>query len=212
MVLFGLFNYEELILNSVLNSSFATNGLTFLLMYMSTIFLRFHVAVICGWLFQGTYFKDIILPVIINIFLSVMSSNIFNYVSTHKSSFEKITKFIKDNYSVDNIKKWKRVSLAVCCMYILFVLHFVTINNEVLLLATYQSILGFVVCEILENNWVIVSYRKIYMYIYDIIYKPKIIIHEVAKMDEKYVKSLDEIPPKPQIFISDNGKKHLIAK
>lgn len=212
MVLFGLFNYEELILSSVLNSTFATNGLTFLLIYATTIFLRFHISVVCGWLFQGTYFKDIILPVIINVFLSVMSTNIFNYVSTHKTSFEKVTKFFKDNYSFDNIKKWKRICLGVCCIYILFVLHVVHIDNQVLLLATYQSIIGFLICEILENNLLPIAYHKIYKTVHNTIYKPKTIIHEEAKMDEKYVRHIEEVKSKPQIVISENGKKHLIAK
>lgn len=152
MGLFGLINYENYLLNSLVTSSYAKNGLMILITYVITGVVRFHLSTFLCMIFaSGTWF-DLVMPVLITVLLSLASDNMYRYVKTHKKSYERLVDYIITNYSMSNFIRWKRTVSIVIGIYVTLALYLVEINNYYILLTVVQTTVSFVICDLLENN------------------------------------------------------------
>jgi hypothetical protein len=164
MVKFGLGNYEDYLFKAIVGSSFAKNGLMTVVTYILTSVVRFHVSVIVCILINGTFFTDIIFPVIVSVLLSLASNNIYRYIETHRSQYEKVVDYFIDNYSWENLMMWKRYLLGILIGYILLVLIAVSIDNYFIFLTTMQATASFIICDLLENRNTLVRRIKTWWY------------------------------------------------
>ena len=152
MGLFGLINYENYLINSLVTSSYAKNGLMILITYIITGLVRFHISTfLCTIFNSGTWF-DVITPIIITVLLSLASDNMYQYVKTHKKSYERLVDYIITNYSINNFIRWKRHVSIVIGIYITLALYLIEINNYYILLTIAQTAISFVICDMLESN------------------------------------------------------------
>lgn len=152
MGLFGLINYEDYLLKSLITSSYAKNGLMIILTYLITGLVRFHISIALCALFSFGNLFDYISPVIITVLLSLASNNIYGYVMTHKKSYKKLIDCIITNYSMDNFILYKRRILLALGVYIMLALYFIKINNHFILVTVIQTAISFGICDLLEND------------------------------------------------------------
>jgi len=152
MGLFGLINYEDYLLKSLITSSYAKNGLMIILTYLITGLVRFHISVaLCALFSFGNWF-DYISPIIITVLLSLASNNIYGYVTTHKKSYKKLIDCIITNYSMTNFILYKRRVLLALGVYIMLALYFIEINNHFIIVTVIQTAISFGICDLLEND------------------------------------------------------------
>jgi hypothetical protein len=152
MGLFGLINYENYLLHSLITSSYARNGLMIILTYLITGLVRFHIsAALCMLLSRGNW-VDYISPIIITVLLSLASNNIYRYVRTHKKFYKKLIDCIITNYSMANFILYKRRVLMVLGIYIMVVLCLMEINNQFIIITLVQTAISFGICDLLEND------------------------------------------------------------
>lgn len=161
MGLFGLLNYEDYILNTVVKSSFARNGLVIALIYLATAVVRFHLALILCCLFTWDNWLDLVFPVIVTVLLSLASDTLFGYVETHRPRCERIVDYFLSHYCKENFVRWKRYLLAGLCAYILFATVIVSIDNYFIVISTLQTAASFGICDILENKLPATWYNKL---------------------------------------------------
>lgn len=164
MGLFGLFDYEDYILNTLVQSNYARNSLIVLLMYTVTGLARFHLSIIIclivntGNTQSGTItgllgrLFDLVFPVIVTVLLALISDTLFRYVETHRPRYEMIVDYFMANYSRQNFFRWKRMFLLGICGYILVAIALVTIDNYFIFLSIMQTIAGFGACDMLEHG------------------------------------------------------------
>lgn len=152
MVLFGLLNYEDYIFNTIATSSYAKNTLTIALMYLITGIVRFHLSMIFSWLFSFGCIIDYVTPIIINVMLSFLSSTLYQYVGTHRDHYETLVTYLMENYSIQNMIRWKRYVLTFVFTYVMLALLVIPIDNMFLIVGTLQTAASFVICDILENR------------------------------------------------------------
>lgn len=152
MGLFNLINYENYILKSLVNSSYAKNGLTVGFIYTASMIIKFHMAVLFCYILGVNIYIDFVTGIVINVLLALLTNKIYEYVATHRDHFEDLVEHIIHNYTPRNHIIWKRYVMASCCFYFLFVLCIVEINNFMLFIATFQYIISFIICELLEHN------------------------------------------------------------
>jgi len=161
MGVFSLLNWEDYILNTVVKSSYAKNGLTVLLLYLLTAVLRLHLSIIISFLFVFNNFLDLILPILISVLISMCSDTLFKYVETHRSICESIVEYGINNYSRENFVIWKRILLGVLFLYILIAISMITIDNYFILVSTVQTFCSFIICDCLENKIIQRLYKKL---------------------------------------------------
>jgi hypothetical protein len=166
MGLFGLLNYEDYILKTVVNSSYARNGLIMLLMYIMTATVRFHLSLIVCFIVQQNNWMDLVSPVIVTVLISMTSNTLFKYVETHRLIHESIVDYFIDNYTRENFIRWKRILMICVLSYILLAVYLVHIDNYFIFLTTIQTAISFCICDLLEHKMHHVMYNKIMNWLY----------------------------------------------
>jgi len=153
MGLFGLWNYEDYLLNLVVKSRAARNGLVTLLIYLITAAVRFHISILLCVLFTwNNYFLDLITPIILAIPVSMASDTLFRYAEIHRPQYERWVDYLIENYSMENFIRWKRIFLTILLGYILLGLAFIQIDNYYIRLSLAQTTISFIICDFLEQK------------------------------------------------------------
>lgn len=160
MGLFGLLNYEDFVLKTVVKSQFAEDTFTIMLTYMLTSILRFHLSIVICILLQNATALDYVMPIIVGVVLSLQSNSLYNYVNTNETRHRRIVKYFIDSYSRENFVRWKRYILAGLVAYTLAVLALTSITNAALLLSTAQTVITFVICDMLEHDVPVQVWRR----------------------------------------------------
>lgn len=156
----SIFNFDQIIISTLVTSEYSKKLLFMLITYIFTFIVKLHISIIFSILFNGTFFCDYILPVFTTVLLSVYSNNIYKYVETHRDTYYWIVDYIITNYNYQMFIKWKRITYIIVCTYILLALSFVTIDNYYLFVVTFQSIISFVICDII-NTMYLLDYEDI---------------------------------------------------
>lgn len=195
MGIFGLLNYEDYLLRTIANSNYAKKSLTVLLIYLVTALARFHLSLVLCYIFSVDSVINLIIPVIINVILSLLSGTIYNYVSTHKNFYERTAQYLITNYSLENFKRWKRYFMLVIFVYILVALFLVTIDNNFILIVTLQTLANFVICDIIDN---FTHFEALFFKHWN---KPKVnkLIRDFSIVDDYKIDPDFSDPIKPQI-------------
>ena len=180
MVFFGLINYENYLLETIIKSKYAKNVLLIMYLYLVSAIIKFHIALVLCYYFEirinssdlslWTLSKlitlcNLISPILINILLSFLSTTIYGYVSTHKKYFEDHIDLIIMNYSKQNLILWKRKVMLCICIYIIFSTIIITIDNYLIFVSTIQTAISFIICDFLENPENLRQYKQLNIYI-----------------------------------------------
>lgn len=152
MPLFGLINYEDYLLKSVVKSNYAKNGLTVLLMLSITGMLRFHLSIIICYLLTINPYIDFLVSILVGLVMSYTSNNLYQYTATQRSKYEEWITYLINNYNRDNIIIWKRYCLLGICSYIFFILKIMELNNQVIFISTCSTIITFVISDLIDNH------------------------------------------------------------
>ena len=171
MRMFSLSTYEDYILNTVVKSSYAKNSLTLLLMCGMTTILKFHLSIVVSALLTFGNSFDLVLPIFVSVFISVISGTLFKYIETHKPTCELIVDYVINNYSKKNFLIWKRIIATVIFCYIMIPLSLVTINNSLIMISIIQTAISFTICDCMENGTFYRLYSNIRNYKRRRIYK-----------------------------------------
>lgn len=186
MVLFGLINYEDYILKKIVLSSYSKDILAVSIAYILTGILRFHLSIFLICMLSMENYFDYVIPIIINILLSRFSEFLYAGVNTKKHLYIDFVNYIIDNYSFQNVIRWKRYVLVVLFCYSFVVLSIAEFNNKILMLSLLQTAISFILCDLIENfrtfKYKILSYLNHYYY------RPKV---------TKIIKDFELIPGYP---------------
>lgn len=161
MGLFGLLNYEDYILNTIVNSNYARNSLIVFFTCVMTAIVRFHLSIIICALFTWNNGFDLIFPILVTILLSMASDTLFKYMETHRPRCEQLVDYLMANYSTQNFIRWKRFILLGICCYVLLAIALVEVDNYFIFLTTIQTIISFVFCDLLENKMPQALYNRL---------------------------------------------------
>lgn len=205
-MIFGLFDYENFLLQIVVKSSYAKTGLAIVLMYLATIVVRFHISVLICWLLNFGTVSNWIFPIVVQVLLSFLSDIIYQYIATHKKFYERIAQYLISNYTAQNLKVWKRYLLGAIWLYALIVICIMKIDNYFLLTCGIQNIIGFIICETLE--WVLnekLLPKSLDWLVYGWLFKPRV----SAQIGEHtYISNYNDPPPsvaQPIPILSDES-------
>jgi len=172
MVFFGLINYENYLLETIIKSKYAKNVLLIMYLYLISAIIKFHIALVLCFYFEIRLYNNIMIllynlisPILINILLSFLSTTIYGYVSTHKKYFEDHIDLIIMNYSKQNLILWKRKIMLCICIYIIFSTIIITIDNYLIFVSTIQTAISFIICDFLENPENLRQYKQLNIYI-----------------------------------------------
>ena len=191
MGLFGLLNYEDYLVDLVVKSDRAHNGLIVFILCLITGIVRFHLSILLCYVFYKGNMFDLIFPIIVTVGLSLSSNLLYQYIETHRPAVEEWIEYFVSNYSLKNFIRWKRLFLLGICCYVLVVAILVDIDNYLVILTTIQTAISFIICDLLEHNMPRIVYNKIK----DKLYPPQVVVYPQIK-DYTSIKT-DVVQPLP---------------
>ena len=198
MGLFGLLNYEDYILKTVVTSNYAQQALTVSLMYTITTILRFHITLLLCWLCNWGFYSGLVLPIIISVGMSFMSTTVYEYVAGYRTTCEAIVRYFMTHYSERQLIVWKRWFLSFMVLYCALALCLITVDNTYLATALLQAVRSFVLCDAIEQGQARLFVYKVRYWITDVVEKPSVCIHEdnFSVIDDYAPQKLQEELPK----------------
>ncbi len=147
-------NYSDQILRSIVKTTYAKKKLNILSLMLVTIIVRLHIDAILGLLFQtGHFYVDFGLQILISAFLVIKSGWIYQGVERFDREVYSLTKYLVNNYSDDNYRKWKRYVTFVIGFYLIICVSLIEINSQYLKIAIIQYLICYVIIEVIEKRY-----------------------------------------------------------
>lgn len=147
-------NYTDKIVRSVIKTSYAKKKLSSLLLMLITIVVRLVLDIILGCVinFNNTYL-DFWLQIIISIILVLQSNSIYEFIKRFEADIYKLTKYLVNNYTDENYRKWKRNITLIGCLFLIVYLYFVQLNSYILILYVIQYLICYIIIDLIENRY-----------------------------------------------------------
>lgn len=139
-------SYMESVLWTLLKTSFTKKSFCYLLMSLTTLIVRSHIDAIIAFLFSTPFnILNFFIHIFVSTTLILNSKYIYDVVQRYEPEFYNLVRYIINNYTENNFKRWKlKLNLSICLyVYILtFILNF---SNE----SIRQIILEYVTCYVI---------------------------------------------------------------
>jgi len=153
-------SYIETVLWTILKTSFTKKSFCYLLMSLTTFLVRSHIDAIIAFLFTTQfYILNFLIHIVVSTTLILKSKYIYDVVQRYEPEFYNLVRYLINNYTEKNFKRWKlKVNLSICIyLYILtFILNF---SNETI----RQIILEYVTCYFIIEFYEKYSAGKIHI-------------------------------------------------
>ena len=144
--------YIEKVLWTLLKTSFTKNSFCYLLISLITIILRIHIDALLGIIFLTQYYiLNFIIRNIISCFLVINSKYLYDVVVRYKPEIYDLVRYLINNYTPKNFKRWKRKVNLTICGYLYFITYYIEINNASIRQTIIEYILCYAIIELYDN-------------------------------------------------------------
>jgi hypothetical protein len=173
------YNYGDQILKSVIVSKYAKEKLTIILMTLITSIIRFHIISILSIAISFNLWLDFIIQIPLTVIISINSHLIYRMIEYYQPQLYKLTKYIINNYSFENYRRWKRIFVFIIAAYIISLLFFIKINSNMIIIYIIQYIIIYGIIDLIEQ-------KQLEEMVYDIYNKPNNIIYGEVNIKKDY--------------------------
>jgi hypothetical protein len=139
-------SYIESVIWTILRASFTKKSFCYVLISLTTLIVRSHIDAILGFLLKTPYsILNIIIHIIVSVTLIIKTKYIYDIVQRYEPEFYNIVRYLINNYTEKNFKRWKlKLNLSVC-IYIYILTFITTFSNE----SIRQIIIEYLICYFL---------------------------------------------------------------
>jgi len=171
-------NYGDQIIKSFIVSSYAKKKLNILMMMLVTIIIRCILCSFLTFIFSYNCYIDFFIHSFVSVVVVLKSHWIYDIIEKRHKYFYSYTKYIINNYTAENYRRWKRNIVLGISLYLIILLLIFKINNQILIIYIVQYIFTYFVIDIIEHN-------KIETFINKIKNKPKnMLFNEIEILDD----------------------------
>ena len=136
-------SYTENIIWSLLRTSFSKTTFCYILISINAVLLRIHIDTIISYLLKTQYeYINIIIRLFVSSTLIIYSKIIFDIVNRYQPEFYTFIRFLINNYTEDNFRKWKlQLNIGICC-YIYTLTYIIELSST----SIRQMIIEYIIC------------------------------------------------------------------
>lgn len=157
-------NYGDQILRSIVKTTYAKKKVSLLLLMILTVIFKIHVDAILSIIFNtGNFYIDFCTQILISVILVIKSGWIYKIVEKFDTEVYLLTRYLINNYTENNYRKWKRNITLVICFYLIIYLSVIEINNNMLKTYIIQYMVCYFIIEMIE--------KKYYGHIFDLFHE-----------------------------------------
>lgn len=152
-----------MILQQLLANEFVQTKLTIIITSITANIFNIHLtSILCG-IFTIHPYLDFVTHIGISVFLALNIDTTYRLVERFNPELKRVTKYLIDNYSIENYRIWKRTIVLICCIYACLGILLIELTKTVLFMYILQYGLCFIITEQLEQrriqNW-LTEYRN----------------------------------------------------
>lgn len=149
-------NYTDKILRSIIKTSYAKKKLSSLLLMLITIIVRLVIDVILSIIINSyinNVYIDFWIQITVSIILVLGSNWIYKLVERFDRDIYGLTKYLVDNYTAENYRKWKRNITFGMCILVIIYLQLSQLTSNILILYVIQYMICYIVIDLIENKY-----------------------------------------------------------
>ncbi len=138
--------YIEKVLWSILKSSFSKKAFCYLLISLTSLLFRTHVDALISFIIITPYqIINFLTHIVVSLFLIINSKYFYDIVHRYEPEFYSLVKYLIDNYTEKNFKRWKRKINMFICIYVYILTYIMDFSNGII----RHIIIEYVVCYFL---------------------------------------------------------------
>jgi len=119
-----------------------------------TVVARLHIDAILAMIINfNNIYIDFWVQIFISVILVLKSGWIYQIVEKFDKEVYSLTRYIINNFTEDNYRRWKRNITFVICSYLLIYLSFVEINSNILRIYILQYMICYMMIEVIERKY-----------------------------------------------------------
>lgn len=181
--------FESAALMTFANSRYGKKKFGTIMRYGTTIGLRSLLTFFVGALLStGMKSVDYIIQIIVTISMFLITDILYSGLLEFQDEFESLGRYIIENYSEENMRRWKRYFVLLSCAYSVLMCSLFDMTPKSTMIYSVQFFICYVITDEIENgNGPI---HKISMRIYDSLYS-----HLKTKTYETPVLIVDDYAP-----------------
>jgi len=197
---FSNVNYDQYLLGKIVTSTYAKKKISIFLIMITSSLLKFILySIFCYFISFNIYF-DFIVHIIISVLLSLKSHIIYGFLKRFEHEFYLCTRYLINNYTLENFRKWKRnIVVTICFIFVIYLL-FNEVTSTLLIVYVSQYGISFIIVDQIEQR----TFRKI---IYNIRNKPTCTFYDdINVIDLYYDIKINNQPSEPSVSpLVNNG-------
>ena len=140
-------------INKFIVSRFFKNKINLLLINVISFVIRLHInSILCYILCPDISLKDFCLQVLVSILTTVSGDFVLYFLNKCDEDFYKITRYFLNNFSEDNLEKWKKIFVIGINIYFIGILLFVSITSYLLIYYSVQYLVCFFIIDYFKKE------------------------------------------------------------
>ena len=144
--------YTEQIIWGILKSSFTKQTFCYLLLSLITVIFRTHIDAIIGYLFMTEYYYvNSLIRICISSVLLINTKYFYDIVERYKPDVYKVVRFLINNYTPKNFRRWKRKLTLTLCIYFYIITYITEINCYTIRLTIIEYVVCYGIVELFDK-------------------------------------------------------------
>ena len=140
-------------INKFIVSRFFKNKINLLLINVISFVIRLHInSVLCYILCPDINIKDFCLQVLVSILTTLSGDIVLYFLNKCDEDFYRVTRYFLNNFSEDNLEKWKKIFVVGINIYFICILLFVSITSYLLIYYSIQYLVCFFIIDYFKKE------------------------------------------------------------
>lgn len=152
-----------MILQQLLANDFVQTKLTEIVTSIVANIVNIHITSLLCSIFTIHPYVDFVTHTGISVFLAINIDTIYRFVERFDPELRQVTKYLIENYSIENYRLWKRTIVLIGCGYACLGILLIELTKGVLFMYILQYAICFILIEQIEQrriqNW-LTEYRN----------------------------------------------------
>lgn len=174
-------SYIEKVLWSIARTSFSKKAFCHVLISLTSLVVRTHIDALIAFILNTQYwYINFFIHIFVSSFLIINSKYFYDIIQKYEPEFYSIVKYLINNYTEQNFKRWKQKFNTILCIYAYTLTFFLDISNESIRQIIIEYIICYFILETYEkyNNGIFKNQNKEFEFIKDDIIKTGLIESE----------------------------------
>lgn len=170
-------SYIEKVLWSIARTSFSKKAFCYLLIGLTSLTVRTHVDAMIAFLLNSPYwYLNFVIHIAVSSFLIINSKYFYDVVQRYEPEFYSLVRYLINNYTEQNFKRWKRKFNISLCIYAYLLTFILDLSNNSIRMIIIEYMTCYFLLEIYEkyNNGNFKNQNKEFEFMKDDIIKTEL--------------------------------------